>query len=109
MESMSRPRLVSRGGRDLVLESRLGLRLGKGHWCRDLALVSRPSQAPSSCPALGNLRSESPRPGQCARNLCSTVQCTRTMHLTQFWVWVTIHEHCSLTLFMDTVPLKKIY
>ena len=55
MESMSRPGLVSRGGRDLVLESRPGMGLGRENdiatwpWCRDLARQARSSSARPTC------------------------------------------------------------
>ena len=38
---------------------------------------------------------------QRARAVCA--QCTPIVHLTQFWVWVTVLVHCSWTLCANTV------
>ena len=101
---MLRQGLASRG-------SRLGLGLDRVRavatwtWCRDQA---RRAGSPGA-------RSVRPRLGHCARAMCAhdlgTVRatqrssaqveytCAHTVHTAQSWVWVTIHGHCSLTLF----------
>ena len=94
MESMSRPGLVSRGDRDLVLESRPGMGLGRENgiatwpWCHNLA---RPTRSPSAHPTCGDQApSAQLAPTTCAAMRGLRALCAQRVH--------AVHAHYALGL-----------